>query len=132
MKKNLNILKCFMLIILSAFLFTGCSLMDFLFPPEKVETYQFSGYVFADDMPLPDATVSCGLSEITTDERGYYSFSNLTKVVQVTVKKEGYYFDDTLVYIKSNRNDVNFEGNKYYNISGSVKDGLEKIGRAHV
>ncbi len=132
MKKNLNILKCFMLIILSAFLFTGCSLMDFLFPPEKVETYQFSGYVFADDMPLPDATVSCGLSEITTDERGYYSFSNLTKVVQVTVKKEGYYFDDTLVYIKSNRNDVNFEGNKYYNISGSVKDGLENVANANV
>ena len=132
MKSKLNILKCFLLIVMSAFLFTGCSLMDFLFPEEEVETYNFSGYVYADDMPLSEATVSCGLSEITTDERGYYSFSNLTKVVQVTVSKEGYYFDDTLVYIKSNRNDVNFDGYKFYNINGVVKNGTEPVANAQV
>lgn len=132
MKNKLNILKCFILIIISAFTLSGCSLMDILFPTDEVEKFSFSGYVFADNVALPQAKVSCGVTETVTDERGFYSFSGLTKVVQVQVSKEGYFFDDSLVYVKSNRNDVNFEGNEYFEISGIVKNGDVNVVGAEV
>lgn len=132
MKNKLNVFKCFLFILISALTLSGCSLMDFLSPTKPVDSYGFSGYVFADGVALSQATVSCGVNETTTDERGYYSFSGLTKVVQVQVSKEGYYFDDELVYVKSNRNDVNFEGNKYFALNGVVKNGEDFVSGAEV
>ena len=86
-----------------------------------VPTYSFSGYVYADDEPLSGATVSCGAQIVTTDDQGFYSFEGLTKVVEVSVSKDGYLFDDQLVYVNSNKQDINFSGYQIFDMKGVVQ-----------
>lgn len=126
MKKFVKSSKYFLIVIASLFILSGCSLMECFFPTKEIETYNFSGVVTADGLPLKDAKVSCGINETTTDENGAYSFSNLSSVVQVKAEKDGYYFEDEMVYVKSNKTDVNFAGYKLFEVSGIV----ENLGKA--
>ena len=86
-----------------------------------IPTYSFSGYVYSDGEPLAGATVSCGVASTTTDDSGYYTFDGLTKVVEVSVSKEGYLFGNELVFVNSDKLDVNFDGFQIFDMNGIVK-----------
>lgn len=125
--KKIFKLSC-ILLILATLAIGGCSFVSNVILAEPTQyTYEFSGYVYADNSPLADAKVSCGISQTTTDENGYYKFSNLSKVVQVNVSKDGYLFDNNLVYVKANNSNVNFSGYKYFDMNGVVKNANEVI-----
>lgn len=108
--------------VVSVFL-SGCSLLDnLLFTKSEVPEFSFSGYVRADGKPLEGATVDCGVSKVTTNEQGYYSFSKINRVVQVIASKEGFLFGDELVFVNSLSTDVNFYGYELFDKAGVVKN----------
>lgn len=108
---------------LVTFLLSGCSLLENLFfAKTEVPEFSFSGYVTADGLALEGATVDCGLSTTETNESGYFKFTGINKVVQVSVKKDGYLFSDDLVFVNSLSSDVNFRGYKLFDKSGVVKN----------
>ncbi len=105
------------------FLLSGCSLLENLFfAKTEVPEFSFSGYVTADGLALEGAIVDCGLSTTETNESGYFKFTGINKVVQVSVKKDGYLFSDDLVFVNSLSSDVNFRGYKLFDKSGVVKN----------
>lgn len=102
---------------------SGCSLLENLFlTHEEVPEFSFSGYVMADGKALSGATVDCGISTTQTDEKGYYKFSGINNVVQVSVEKDGYLFARDLIFVNGVSSEVNFEGYKLFDKSGIVKN----------
>lgn len=115
--------KCLCLMLASLAL-SGCSLLEgLLFTKTTVPEFSFSGYVFADGKALEGAKVDCGISSTETDESGYFKFSNINSVVQVSASKDGYLFADDLVFVSSLSSNVNFSGYKIFDKSGIVKNG---------
>ena len=104
-------------------LLSGCSLLDnLLFAKTSVPEFSFSGYVFADGKALDGATVDCGVASTETNESGYFKFTGINKVVQVTTSKDGYLFGSDLVFVSSISSDVNFRGYKLFDKSGVVRN----------
>lgn len=102
---------------------SGCSMLENLFfTKTEVPEFSFSGYVMADGKALEGAIVDCGVLSTETNESGYYKFSGVNKVVQVSVKKDGYLFADDLIFVNSLSSDVNFRGYKLFDKSGVVKN----------
>lgn len=102
---------------------SGCSMLENLFfAKTEVPEFSFSGYVMADGKALEGAIVDCGMLSTETNESGYYKFSGVNKVVQVSVKKDGYLFADDLVFVNSLSSDVNFRGYQLFDKSGVVKN----------
>ena len=78
-------------VLMVSVLLSGCSLLEgLLFAKTSVPEFSFSGYVYADGKALEGATVDCGISSTETNESGYFKFTGINKVVQVTASKEGY------------------------------------------
>ncbi len=114
--------KCLCLMLASLAL-SGCSLLEgLLFTKSTVPEFSFSGYVFADGKALEGAKVDCGISSTETDESGYFKFSNINSVVQVSASKDGYLFADDLIFVSSLSSNVNFSGYKLFDKSGVVKN----------
>lgn len=110
-------------VLMVSVLLSGCSLLEgLLFAKTSVPEFSFSGYVYADGKALEGATVDCGISSTETNESGYFKFTGINKVVQVTASKEGYLFGADLVFVSSISSDVNFRGYKLFDKSGVVKN----------
>lgn len=114
--------KLICLFFISSFI-SGCSFVEnIFFSKNTIKEFSFSGYVTADGKALEGAIVDCGLNTCTTDEMGYYKFSRINKVVQVSVNKDGYNFSDDLVFVNGTSSDVNFSGFQYFDKSGVVQN----------
>ena len=119
-RKNLWQILCIMMV---SVLLSGCSLLEgLLFAKTSVPEFSFSGYVYADGKALEGATVDCGVSSTETDDSGYFKFTGINKVVQVTASKDGYLFGADLVFVSSISSDVNFRGYKLFDKSGVVRN----------
>lgn len=114
----------YLCMIAMSLLLTGCSLNfeSLFFAQKEVPEYSFSGYVYADGLALEGATVDCGTASTKTNEKGYFKFSNVSSVVQVSASKDGYVFLDNLVYVSGIASNVNFSGYKLFDKSGVVKN----------
>lgn len=106
-----------------AILFAVLFVVFAFFGKDEVETFSFSGYVFADGECLEGAKVSCGVKQTQTDENGYYSFDGLTSVVEVSVSKDNYIFGKGLVYVNCDKENVDFFGYELFSRIGVVKNG---------
>lgn len=133
-KKNKKGLKIALITIASILAAIGVFLFVFmvLLKPKEVPTYGFSGYVYADGEVLTGAKVSCGIMQTETDENGYYEFNKLTKVVEVTVSKDNYIFGKDLVFVNSNKKDINFYGFELFSLNGVVRNGNEVVPYAEI
>jgi len=125
-KKGLKIFAIIMAFILAIVGMLALIFLVIMKEPE-IETFDFSGYVYADGEALSGAKVSCGITSTETDENGYYSFSGLTSVVEVIVSKENYVFDSKLVTVGDDSENINFSGFEIYSISGVVRNGDEIV-----
>lgn len=97
------------------------------FRNDEVPTFAFSGCVYADGECLAGAKVSCGVKQTETDENGYYSFDGLTSVVEVSVTKDNYIFGKGLVYVNSDRENVDFFGYELFSREGVVRNGDQAV-----
>ncbi len=125
MKKHI-FANIFLIMILSIFL-SGCSLLEGLFlTTDEVPSYSFSGYVYADGQPIEGATINCGQTAVS-DEQGHYSFDGIKNAVSVSVAKDGYLFDSKPIVVSSADSKVNFNGYKFFDKRGVVKNGDEVV-----
>ena len=99
---------------------------------EEESTYSFSGYVYADGVPLEGAIVSCSEGTATTSDRGYYIISGVKNVVSVTATKEGYFVENNLKYASESNTQIDFDCYKYFDKYGVVENNGNLIANATV
>lgn len=122
MKKGVKATLIVISIILSLVAVLGV-VFGIILKKEEIPTFSFSGYVYADGEALSGAKVSCGVIQTETNEDGYYKFDKLTRVVEVTVSKDNYIFGSDLVFVNSNKENVNFSGFELFSLNGVVMNG---------
>ena len=102
------------------------------FTPKEIPAYSFSGYVYADGLPLEGVTISCEEGTAITSDRGYYTITGVKDVVSVTASKEGYFVENNLKYASENNNQIDFECYKYFDKYGVVENNGNLISNAIV
>ena len=114
-----------LVVALCMFILTGC------FGGQKPpETFSISGYVYENSVGVEGVTLSSDVGTTTTDENGYYCFSNLLSGLTITAEKDNYLFVEKNKTFFKGTEEANFEAMEYYNVVGTVKSG--DVGVANV
>jgi len=100
--------------------------------PKEVETYSFSGYVYADGLPLEGATISCDVGTATTDSKGYYVVNGLTDVSSVSAVKDGYLIENNIQFANFDNKQIDFNGYKIFDKHGIVENNGNLIANATI
>lgn len=86
-------------------------------PPE---TFLISGYVIEDGKGVKDVVLSSDVGNVTTDENGFFVFSDITNGLTIEAQKDGYTFEKISQTFFGETTDALFVAHKFYNITGKV------------
>ena len=86
-------------------------------PPE---TFSISGYVLEDGVGVSDVTLSSDVGNVTTDENGFFIFSDISNGLTIEAQKEGYTFEKISQTFFGATTNATFIAHKYYDITGKV------------
>lgn len=117
-KSILKFVSMFVLFIVIANFFTGCSL------GKSDNSFSVSGVIVDDETnaPVENVLISSEKGEFYTDAEGKYTIDGIDSIIIVIPSKEGYHFETQSKKITKRGDDANFVASKEYTLNGFVKN----------